>query len=424
MGHVLLLGLISGWAIGVTSADGDDPLFPDQWALSNRGGSECFIAGVDIDLAPAWAITRGSPDVIVVVMDSGVDLRHPDLEDRLYPQGDEDWNFASPTSKVPQDNYGHGTAVAGLAVAEAGNGVGLAGVAPLCRLIPLKIDGPGTGTNLIDAFDYIADLAILHPELRLVVNGSLGVGIDSTALHQAVIRAYRAGVVLCFAAGNAGGKVEVPAIYPEAIAVGAIGPDGHRKRRSGCTGGSWESAHGPQLDVMAPGVLLTTTDMLGPPGFDSGDYLSDFEGTSGACPIVAGVAALMLSANPGLSPDRVREIILASAVDGEGDPDEDRPGFDESMGWGRVDAGRAVSLAAAGWEPRRGDTDCNSTIDVNDVIFLVSYLFEGTLSRCPPTLDADGDGSADLTDGIFILQWLFRGGRAPPPLFPEGGTLP
>jgi subtilisin family serine protease len=417
MGPLPLLALIAGLASVLPAAEGPDPLLPEQWAIANRGGKECFIAGVDIDLTAAWAITQGSPDVLIVVMDSGVDLRHPDLKDQLYPQGDEDWNFASATSKVPQDNYGHGTAVAGLALAEAGNGIGMAGVAPRCRLIPLKIDGPGTGANILAAFDYIADFAARHPELRLVINASLGVGIDSTSLHQAVIHAYQAGVVICCAAGNLGGDVGVPAIYPETIAVGAIGPDGRRKREDSCDGGAWESAHGSRLDVVAPGVLLTTTDILGPPGFGPGDYLSNFGGTSGATPLVAGVAALMLSANRELTPDRVREIIEATAVDGQGDPDEDRPGFDEFMGWGRVDAGQAVALAAAGWVPRRGDADCNSSLDLNDVLALLAYLFEGARSRCPPTLDSNGDGRVNLVDGIFLIQWLYRGGASPPPLF-------
>ncbi len=390
----------------------DDPLYPLEWAHRNAGDRPCFSQGMDIDLPGAWAITMGREDVLIVMVDSGLELDHPDLRTQVYPRGDEDWNFAIGGLRLPTDATGHGTAVAGLAAAAAGNGVGLAGVAPGCRLLPLKIDGFDMVMNFIDALEYAIAFAARHPQMRLVVNGSLKIP-DSPSVHDVISRAHDAGIVLCFSAGNEGGPLDSPAIYPEAIAVGAIGPDGARKRRGGCGGGNWASAHGPEIDLVAPGVLLVTTDMTGPAGFNSGDYNQEFSGTSGACPIVAGVAALMLSANPGLSPDRLLAILEASAVDGEGDPREDVSGFDEYMGWGRVDAARAVALAAADWNPRRGDSDCNNTLDSKDVRSILSFVFEGKSTPCATASDVNGDGRINIADSVYLTRWLSH--RGPPP---------
>ncbi len=393
----------------------DDPLLSRQWVIENPGGQACFVKGVDIDLAAAWEITCGSKDVVVVVIDSGVDLDHPDLEAQIYPRGDEDWNFSLDASKIPEDSTGHGTAVAGLAAAAAGNGVGIAGVAPGCRLIPLKVDGLDMVMNFVDALDYLVDFAARHSQLRLVVNGSLKI-TDSLAVHDAVIRARRAGIILCFSSGNDGGPVDFPAAYSQAIAVGAIGPDGFRKQAKSCLDGRWSSAHGPELDLVAPGVQLATTDKVGPSGLVSGDFNLEFGGTSAACPIVAGVVALMLSANPQLTPDRVQGILIETAVDLEGDPEEDKPGFDEYMGWGRIDAGRAVAQAAAEVNLKKGDVDCGGSADLEDVLRILGFLFTG---QEKPTCfvaaaDANGDGEIDVSDPIYLIRWLFLGGPPPP----------
>jgi subtilisin family serine protease len=388
----------------------DDPLLPQEWFVRNTGGQRCFKEGADIDLIPAWTITCGRDEVVIAILDSGMDLQHPDLKGRLYPQGEEDWNFSVEGSKVPADALGHGTSVAGLAAAAAGNGEGIAGVAPGARLMPLKVDGIDLVMNLVDALGYLTEFAGRHPELRLVANGSLNGGPDSDVLRGAVSEAYGAGIVLCFSSGNSGGAVEVPAIYPEAIAVGAIGPDGARKRSGGCDGAGWASNHGPELDLVAPGVGLATTDMTGTRGRVNGDYDANFGGTSGSCPIVAGVAALVLSANASLTAGQVREILIATATDGAGDPAEDTPGFDEFMGWGRVNAARAVRRAAA----KSGDADCDGRVVLEDALRILRALFAGEPAPCPETLDVNGDGRVNITDPIHLLRWLFQGG--PPPV--------
>jgi hypothetical protein len=393
----------------------DDPLLGEEWAFQNLGGSPCFKAGADIDLFGAWRITCGSPEVVIAVVDSGMDLEHPDLRGQLYPRGDEDWNFTLEGPRAPADGIGHGTSVAGLAAAAVGNGTGMAGVAPGCRLMPLKIDGLDLVTNLVSALDYLVQFSGAHPELRFVVNGSLSTGVDSQAVHLAVASAREAGLVLCFAAGNGGGEVEAPASYPEAIAVGAIGPDGARKRRDSCSGGAWASSHGPELDLVAPGVDLVTTDITGPGGRVPGDYDHGFSGTSGACPLVAGVAALVLSAAPRLTPRDVARILETTAVDGQGDPREDTPGFDEFMGWGRVDAMAAVRQAALEGQAQRGDFDCNLIRDLADVVGILATLFEGAPPGCPAAGDVNADQRLDITDPIYLVQWLFQGGPPPPP---------
>ena len=407
---LLLAGLIPvarGDGNGSTAADlPGDPLAVAQWVILNDGSLTCSRTGIDIGVLRAWGITRGSDKVIIAVLDSGVDLDHPDLVGQLWPRGEEDWNFSIPEAKAPADSHGHGTSVAGIACAAADNGIGLAGIAPGCRLMPLKIDGLAMVQNFIAALDYLVGFSRNHPEVRIVVNGSLQI-TDTEEVRKAVRRSHEAGIVLCFAAGNNGGAVDTPARYPEAITVGAVGPDGARKRRSGC-GGAWASAHGPEVDLVAPGVFMVTTDMTGASGSVPGDYNLEFGGTSAAAPVVAAVAALMLSANPGLDPDRVREILEATAADGDGDPAEDVPGFDEYMGWGRVQAGEAVERAAADWRPPVGDVDCQGTADITDVLALLSWLFAlRPALPCTSAADANGDGKVNIADAVRILEMLY-----------------
>ena len=267
--------------------------------------------------------------------------------------------------------------------------------------------------NLVEAVDYVVDFAGLHPELRFVINVSVKI-TDTLAVRDAVKRCHAAGIVLCMAAGNDGAPVSGAAALSEVIAVGAVGPDGIRMRGKSCAGSFSSSNFGPELDFVAPGILLVTTDKRGPGGFTSDDYNPGFTGTSGASPVVAGVVALLLSVDPDLTPDRIYEILKSTAVDGTGASDEDTPGFDPFMGWGRIDAGRALALAA-GLEPRRGDADCDGKAELDDAIFLIGYLFQGkSAPTCPAAADVNGDGRLNIADPIYLVEWLFRSGPPPP----------
>jgi len=169
---------------------------------------------------------------------------------------------------------------------------------------------------------------------------------DFTAVENAVVNADELDCVVCFATGNDNGPVRYPAKYEQTIAVGATSPCDERKRPGSCDGEGWGSNYGPENDVVAPGVKIYTTDRSGGAGYSSGNYFATFNGTSSATPLVAGICALILSANPGLTNDEVRAILQGSAEDQVGPPNEDVPGWDQYMGWGRVNAYQAVLLAS------------------------------------------------------------------------------
>jgi subtilisin family serine protease len=191
----------------------DDPLFRGQYGPHR------------IEAEPAWDITRGTPNVIIAIVDSGADLNHPDLAANILPRGPEDWNFVFLAGDVPEDANGHGTHVAGIAAA-VDNAIGVIGVAPGCRIMPLKI-GHGPVVSLAagaDAINYVATKAQADATGRYLINLSWGGTPDSAAVHHAIQRAVGANVVVVAAAGNDNKNIDqnpVYPLYPEVIAVAA-----------------------------------------------------------------------------------------------------------------------------------------------------------------------------------------------------------
>jgi hypothetical protein len=313
----------------------DDPDFPKLWALHNTGQRVRGLRGTpgaDIRAPDAWAITRGDPGIVVVVIDTGADMDHPDLEANVLPRGAEDWDFADVGDPSPDDEQAqsHGTHVAGTAAA-AGDGVGVIGVAPGCRVLPLRVDlGQGMSQNRADAINYVAAQARDHPERRHVVNCSWGISGDHTGVHDAIIGAVAANVVVVFACGNSGRDIDevrqYPALYPETIAVAAT--DHHDRK-------PWFSNFGASVDVSAPGTNIYSTMRNGRYGFS--------DGTSMAAPHVAGVAALAWSANRGLTNQQVRAVVERTCDD----IDATNSGYAGKLGSGRVNAFRAVSEAVS-----------------------------------------------------------------------------
>lgn len=317
----------------------NDEHYPDQWALNNTGGHGGGTPGADVEAEEAWDIYRGDPGVILCIIDSGMDLDHPDLQANLLDRGGEDWDFSG-DGILPLDGQGHGTKVSGVAVAVQDNEIGVSGIAPRCRVMPLKISGiPGENQQRADAINYATSR---RPEFKgLVINGSWAMSSgDFTAVEAACQNAWDNDVILCFASGNDNiAQIEFPAAYPTTIAVGASSPCDERKSPTSCDGEDyWGSQYGPELDVVAPGVKIYTTRL-------GGNYDGWFNGTSAASPLAAGICALIWSANPTLTNDQVRQILRDSAEDMVGPPEEDTPGWDPYMGYGRVNARRALELA-------------------------------------------------------------------------------
>ncbi len=322
----------------------NDTYFSSQWALRNNG-QYGGVPGCDIEATLAWDLEMGDPDVVLVDIDTGIDLDHPDLAANILPRNGEDWDFADPDGS-PDDVDGHGTCTAGIAAAVTNNSRGVAGVAPNVMIMPLRVNlMSGQNQNRADAINYAVSRRPEFAGMVISCSWRMSSG-DFTAVHEACINAYNNDVVVCFATGNYNTSIDYPARYPETIAVGATSQCDERKSYTSCDNETWwGSNYGPELDVVAPGVDIYTTDIGGYGGYSTGDYMEGFNGTSAACPHAAGVAALILSVNPTLSNHQVRALLGSTAEDQVGPPNEDTPGWDQYMGYGRVNARQAVEAA-------------------------------------------------------------------------------
>lgn len=290
----------------------------------------------------AWDITTGRSEIVIAVLDTGVDSTHEDLAAAIWVNPGEipgngiddegngfvddvhGWDFASGDNR-PDDDHGHGTHVSGIAAARIDNGLGIAGVAGHATIMPVDVFQGGIGTYeaLIRAIIYAADNG------ARVINMSLGASSYSLGEEAAVDYAYSKGVVVVAAAGNSGREeYHYPAAHAHAIAVASTTANDNLSSFS--TRGDW-------VDLAAPGSGIYSTF----PGNTYG-YLS---GTSMATPHVSGLAALILSRNPDLTPDQVTALLESTA------DDLGPAGRDIYFGVGRINAGRALAATPAGGQP-------------------------------------------------------------------------
>lgn len=296
----------------------NDPLF--RTASTTDRDQFPYLASVSI--GPGWDL-RGSNPVKIAIIDSGMDVGHPDLASKVDPA--DRWNTFSQTANVT-DTMGHGTFVAGIAGAATGNGIGIAGVGWDARLMAVKVADPSGGLALTDIAEGIV-WAVDHG--AKVLNISLGSTTGSPALASAVAYAQAQGAVVVASAGNAaqeGNPVIYPAAYPGVIAVGAT--DGGRFR-------AWFSEHGPWVTMAAPGVrIVSTTVRAGSTFWPAGSY-NIGNGTSFAAPIVAGTAALVWSRSADATGAQVRAAVVKSGG-------ASFKGF--GLGSGEVNVGQAMGL--------------------------------------------------------------------------------
>ena len=326
---------ITGGYESLTSDEFDD----FQWSLSNNQ-QLWGVDGADIQAVDAWGVTHGSDSITIAVFDEGVDLVHPDLASKMVTGYDAtDGGGAG----GPSGDDAHGTGCAGIAAAITDNSLGVAGIAREAKIMPVRIaydDGYGnwitTDTWVADAIDWaVANGAD-------VLSHSWGGGSPSTLITDAIADAKTGGrgglgAVVVFAAGNDNGAVLYPASLDTVLAVAATSPCDERKAPTSCDGEWWwGSCHGPEVDIAAPGVHMYTTDISGSSGYDAGDYHYNFNGTSSATPVVAGVAALLLGQDPTMTAAEVEAQLMATA------DDLATPGWDEGTGFGRVNAYRAL----------------------------------------------------------------------------------
>ncbi len=312
----------------------------------------------------AWNTTTGDSAVIIGIVDSGVDWLHPDLAPNIYINSGEDinhngkfdatpssqggdldgidndgngyiddvigWDFAGADGSSPDNNPApgslHGTHVAGIAAAKGNNGIGITGVAFNCKILPVKtgIDTPSTDVILYgyEGIQYAADNG------AQIINCSWG-GTDYSQFGQDIIRyATAKGALVVAAAGNETSSApHYPSDYQGVLSVASVNSSDVK---------SGFSNFGYRIDVSAPGENIYSTLPNNNYGIESG--------TSMASPMTAGVAALVKSVHPDWTPDQVHEQVRVTADD----IDNLNPDYQNQIGFGRIDAERAVSLTSPG----------------------------------------------------------------------------
>jgi subtilisin family serine protease len=325
--HVFLpLAFNASGATCIPAQSVPDPLFASSQANMRQ-----------IHASDAWAACiQGSPQVVVAVVDGGVDLSHPDLAANLA-QG---YNFVE-NNTTPADDNGHGTHVAGI-IAAGLNGQGVVGVAPQVKILPVRVMGNGTGddTTVSKGIRWAADRA-------QIINLSLGGPTVSSTLRDAINYAIQTkGRVVVAAAGNygaSGNAAQYPAALPGVVAVGAVDANGQHASFSNT---------GSYVQLSAPGVSILSTYL-------GGGY-ARMSGTSMAAPHVAGLAGLIWAQHPGYSAAQVIAAMQSTASD------LGPAGKDSTYGYGLIDAYPAASLAVGSQISAGQETQQAGTAPVED----------------------------------------------------------
>ncbi|MBW4666287.1 MAG: S8 family serine peptidase [Cyanomargarita calcarea GSE-NOS-MK-12-04C] len=372
-----------------------DPLYPQQWYLNHNGGNQLAVNS-HISVEQAWDITRGVRSVVVAVVDDSFDLNHPDFQGSGKIVAPRDFKENSFLPLPDSNETSHGTACAGIALAEE-NGTGMVGVAPGCALMPIRTTGFVDDESIEEIFAWAIEKG------AAVLSCSWGASAIyfplSLRQRAAITRAATKGrngkgCVIIFAAGNSNrpvdGKVDEQnwpknllkgntnwlsgfAVHPDVLTVSASTSMNKKAAYSNwgenvsicapsnnAPPGMWFQDTGfiytqPAIATSLAGLGMFTTDQMGAAGYDPGNFTSNFGGTSAAAPVIAGVAALVLSVNPDLTAQQVKRILLLTAdkiIDIDPDPQlgfregtYDGNGHSQWFGYGKVNALRAVQAA-------------------------------------------------------------------------------
>ncbi len=299
----------------------NDPLFPQQWNHHNTGQSG-GTPDADTDSPEGWDFGVGAAWGVVAVLDSGVDSDHQDLIANLLPGIDL---TGSPVGI--EDDYGHGTQVAGNAAARGNNLLGVAGICWNCKILPIKVFDNSGFISLEEIMDAVRLAADMGAD---AINMSFGGSAWSLAFIDAVEYARGLGALAVAGSGNAGSyTATTPAAYPNVVSVGSTTKT---DARSG--------DYGDHAEVSAPTGFTTTSP--------TGGYAT-FPGTSGATPLAAGLAALLRATEPTLHVQEVRQLLRLGADDQVGSPAEDTPNWDKFMGHGRLNVNQSMALIDGPW---------------------------------------------------------------------------
>jgi len=289
-----------------------------------------------IDAPPAWNTVTGNSNVVMAILDTGVESSHEDISGKLLPGCSVLGSFTENSCGTnTEDNYGHGTGVAGTAAARTNNGIGVAGVCWNCMILPVKVlgdSGSGTSADTVEGIMFARKYAINNPAKRVVINMSLGRDCSASGITQseqdAINAAWSSGLLIVASAGNSGNSnLQCPAAADHVIAVSAT--------TNSDTLASF-SSYGTFVDLAAPGVSILNA--VGTSNV-AGSVYGFWSGTSFSAPIVSGVAGLVWSADASLTNTEVDQILRDTA---------ENIGPSLYFGDGRVNADFAVDLASSG----------------------------------------------------------------------------
>lgn len=407
----------------------NDPYYGEQWPLKNTGQNG-GTPGADIDweIAQQYSNPPFSPPVVALI-DAGFQMDHEDLPPNwaVRPYDAVGYNVDDPEPDYyPGTECGgtdvwcwHGTATLGVLEAYTDNGLGLAGAESRVKVMPIKI-GDANGWFNRQCIERALNWAGMSPGPAQIIVMTFD-AVRSAVLDLMFRELYLEGVSLIAAAGNGGGVV-YPASLPYVLAVGQT--DNKDDPRASSTG--------PALDLVAPAYDIWTHDLMGNEGLNptvtglscnsNQNYACHLSGTSFAAPMVAGIAAKLLLRNPWLLGDHDKDSAevmydyLRRSCERQhyGVADDDYRRVNDQVGWGRVNAARALVQSCTSC----GDADNNGTINISDVTFLIAFIFAsgpapGDCRYQWGLGDANGDGTVNMSDCVFLIAYIFAGGTHP-----------
>jgi subtilisin family serine protease len=395
--------------IGYLCGIPNDQDFTNQWYLHNTGQTG-GIPDCDIDAPEAWDLQKGNSNIIIAIIDTGVDYLHPDLASNIWNNTDEipgngidddtngyiddirGWNFAWDVIGLYNDSnitdgYGHGTMCTGIPGAVTNNSIGIAGVDWNCTIMPVRIYNE---TGFTTEFSVVLGIKYAADNGADICSMSFGFSVDLNTIEDAINYAYSKGVFLCAAVGNNNNDIQrYPAAYENVTAVAATNSNDQR----------WPfSTYGDWVDIAAPGANIYSTSTTYPnPGGWSQNY-SFGSGTSFSCPMVAGVAALLLSWDSSLTPDELKTLICENV---------DPYNSTENIGTGRINAQKALIAlidqppnADFTWTPQNPLTNQSITFDAS-----LSHDPDGTINLYEWDWNNDGVYEENFTIQTAIHTW-------------------
>lgn len=366
----------------------NDNFFSSQWGLNNTGQLNGK-PGAHINAVAAWGVTSGTNDILIGILDTGIDLSHSDLTKKIFGG----YDFVN-SDELPRDDHGHGTHIAGIVGAQSNNNIGVAGVCWNCRMMAVKVldeENRGYYSWWSSGIEYAVDHGV-H-----AINMSMGGNSFSLSLQDAVRYAYFANVPILAAMMNEGNNVlNYPAAFPEAIAVGMTNRNDMRDVRS---------SYGAHIHLVAPGTDIYSTMR--------GNTYALMTGTSMATPHVTGVVGLLYSISNKFTVEQIRRVLQNGADDLVGAKSEDAPGWDQYYGHGRLNALKAVnyaqnslmknvSLSTSDFVPARTQQPMRADIGAAALIGPVTYTWEA--SDLEPFVDKAESNNSNVT-----MTWVAAG---------------